>query len=156
MSRSSVPHALKPRFTPNPTNGCTHTDTLQINTNSNHTVYNQHLKRGLLSFSYTLVHTCLFSPFCLFSEVARPLSKVCFAKGRVHFHILTFDMRRPSIQSYVMFFSPASCLSPSSFYPSAHSLIPVPCSTRCLLGGSWAEVTQTITEQLLREIHLPL
>lgn len=44
---------------------------------------------------------CIFSPFRLFSEIARPLSKVRFAKGRVHFHIFPFDMRRLSIQGYV-------------------------------------------------------
>ncbi len=123
---------------------------------SNQAVYNQHLQLVLLSFSYTLAHAYIFSPFCLFSEVARPLSKVCFAKGRVHFHIFPFDMRRLSIQGYVFLSCflplPILLLSLCSSRCSAHSLIPVPCSTRCLLacllGGSWEDVTQTITEQL--------
>lgn len=105
---------------------------------SNQAVYNQHLKPVLFSFSYTLAHTYIFSPFSLFSEVARPLSKVCFAKGRVHFHIFPFDMRRLSIQGYVFL----SCFLPHpillfslcSSRCSAHSLIPVLCSTHCSLA----------------------
>lgn len=127
---------------------------------SNQVVYNQHLKLVLFSFSQTLAHTYIFSPFCLFSEVARPLSKVCFAKGRVHFHIFPFDMRRLSIQGYVFLSCflplPILLLSLCSSRCSAHSLIPsfpspalhAACLLVCLLGGSWEEVTQTITEQL--------
>lgn len=88
-------------------------------------------------FSYqTHLLTLTFSqPFCLFLEVACPLSKVCFAKGRVHFHIFPFDMRRLSIG--LCFLVPISCLSPSSSLfsfsscCSAHSHFPGPCS----LGG---------------------
>ena len=87
----------------------------------NQPVYNQHLQLILFSFSYTLACTYIFSPFCLFSEVARPLSKVCFAKGRVHFHIFPFDMRRLSIQGYV--FLPC-------FLPLPILLLSL-CSSRC-------------------------
>lgn len=100
-----------------------HTDTENL---CNQAVYNQLLQLVLCSSSYTLVRTYIFSPFWLFSEVARPLSKVCFAKGRVHFHIFPFDMRRLSIQGYVFLrrFLPLPILSPS--FCSAHSFIPVP------------------------------
>lgn len=86
-------------------------------------------------FPNTLANTYISPPFCLFSEVACPLSKVCFAKGRVHFHIFPLDMRRLSI--VLCFLFPASCLSQStslfafSSCCSAHSHIPVP----CLPGG---------------------
>lgn len=128
-----------------------HTDTENL---CNQALYNQLLQLVLCSSAYTLVRTYIFSPFWLFSEVARPLSKVCFAKGRVHFHIFPFDMRRLSIQGYVFLcrFLPLPILSPS--FCSAHSFIPVPPSrpalTHCVLAwGSWEDVTQTITEQLL-------
>lgn len=128
-----------------------HTDTENL---GNQAVYNQLLQLVLCSSSYALVRTYIFSPFWLFSEVARPLSKVCFAKGRVHFHIFPFDMRRLSIQGYVFLrrFLPLPILSPS--FCSAHSFIPVPppscpALTHCVLAwGSWEDVTQTITEQL--------
>lgn len=77
--------------------------------------------------------THIFSPFRLFSEVARPLSKVRVAKGRVHFHIFPFDMRRPSIQGYVFL---------RRFLPlplSAPLIPPSPCpllyTLRACLGG---------------------
>lgn len=77
--------------------------------------------------------THIFSPFRLFSEVARPLSKVRAAKGRVHFHIFPFDMRRPSIQGYVFL---------RRFLPlplSAPLIPPSPCpllyTLRACLGG---------------------
>lgn len=100
-----------------------HTDTENL---CNQAAYNQLLQLVLCSSWYTLVRTYIFSPFWLFSEVARPLSKVCFAKGRVHFHIFPFDMRRLSIQGYVFLrrFLPLPILSPS--FCSAHSFIPVP------------------------------
>lgn len=91
--------------------------------------------------------THIFSPFRLFSEVARPLSKVRVAKGRVHFHIFPFDMRRPSIQGYV-FSSAASCLSLFPLRSFLHPLVPLLYTLRACLGGSWEDVTQTITEQL--------
>lgn len=76
--------------------------------------------------------THIFSPFRLFSEVARPLSKVRVAKGRVHFHIFPFDMRRPSIQGYVFLrrFLPLPLSAPLRSF--LHPL--VPSSTRCVLA----------------------
>lgn len=129
---------------------------------SNQAVYNQHLKTLLvcLSFSYTLVCTYIFSPFSLFSEVARPLSKVCFAKGRVHFHIFPFDMRRLSIQSYV-FLLPAP-----HHLPSLPLLILLRCSfpqscpllytlLACLEGPGKRWHKQLLSNHQ-REKHLPL
>ena len=69
--------------------------------------------------SFTLARTYILSPFFLFSEVAHPLSKVCVLPKAecisIYFHSIWGGS-----SSRVMFFSHASCLSPSSFSPSAH------------------------------------
>lgn len=109
------------------------TELLKLN---NHAVSNQQLQLDFLT-----KHTCKhnFPPFCLFSEVACPLSKVCIAKGRVHFHIFPFDMRRHFVGLCFLF--PVSCLSMSSSLfsfsscCSAHSHFPGHCSLRGEVGG---------------------